>query len=210
MISEKQAVKDKEFNYQKARLESYLKTEFKKKFPRNARISIRKRQKFMEEITRKVSKKFGKESLCLVDFRKGSFVTLVSPAKTESTDKGKLIQSFSHPQVFYTTHCIDRFSQRAETQENCVVQLDDFLNDALITYGEHEGYLTCPAGIFAYEMENDRLIVKTYINFELLSAEQIRKYYGPGMITMFPKEFFAEDPGESDFILVDEYAHLTK
>jgi hypothetical protein len=202
--------KDREFEYKKVQIESYLKTAFQKKFSRNSRISIRKRQKFMDEMTRKVSKKFGKEVLCLVDFTKQGFVGLVSPARKTSTDKGKLIHSFTHPQVFYTTHCVDRFSQRTKTEENCVALLDRYMDDALLSYGECEGNLTCPPGVFAYEMESDRLIVKTFLNFELLSAEQIKKFYGPGMISTFPEEFLADEVDESDFIIGDEFTDLSK
>ncbi len=202
--------KDREFEYKKVQIESYLKAAFQKKFSRNSRISIRKRQKFLDEMTRKVSKKFGKEVLCLVDFTKHGFVGLVSPARKTSTDKGKLIHSFTHPQVFYTSHCVDRFSQRTNTEENCVAVLDTYMNDALLSYGECEGNLTCPTGVFAYEMESDRLIVKTFLNFELLSADQIKKFYGPGMISTFPEEFLSDEISESDFIIGDEFTDLEK
>ena len=203
-------VKDRVFRFKKVQIENFVKAEYRKKFRTKSRISVRKRQKFMDEVTRKVSKKFGKDVMCLVDFTKNGFVTVVSPARTESTDKGKLFQSFSHPPVYYTTHCIDRFSQRTETTENCIVTLDAYMQDALLSFGEHEGHLTCPAGVFAYEVENDRLIVKTYINFDMLSEEQIKKFYGPGMIHTFPEEFFANTAEDSDFILMDEYTHLNE
>lgn len=202
--------KDREFEFKKVQIESYLKAAFQKKFSRNSRISIRKRQKFMDEMIRKVSKKFGKDVLCLVDFTKQGFITLVSPARKVSTEKGKLTQSFTHPQVFYTSHCVDRFSQRTNTEDNCVVLLDAYMNDALLSYGEHEGNLACPAGIFAYEMENERLIVKTFINFELLSAAQIKKFYGPGMISTFPEEFLTDEAADSDFIIGDEFTDLLR
>ncbi|GJL78158.1 MAG: hypothetical protein NPINA01_11470 [Nitrospinaceae bacterium] len=202
--------KDREFEFKKVQIESYLKAAFQKKFGRNSRISIRKRQKFMDEMTRKVSKKFGKDVLCLVDFTKQGFVTLVSPARKIATDKGKLTQSFTHPQVFYTSHCIDRFSQRTNTEDNCVLLLDAYMDDALLSYGEHEGNLTCPAGVFAYEMENERLVVKTFINFELLSAAQIKKFYGPGMISTFPEEFLSDESMQSDFIMGDEFTDLAR
>ncbi len=202
--------KDREFEFKKVQIESFVKVAFQKKFGRNSRVSIRKRHKFMDEVTRKVSKKFGKDVLCLVDFTKQGFVTLVSPAKKISTEKGKLTQSFIHPQVFYTSHCIDRFSQRTNTEDNCVVFLDSYMSDALLSYGENEGHLTCPAGVFAYEMENERLIVKTFVNFELLSATQIKKFYGPSMISTFPKEFLTDEATESDFIIGDEFNDFSK
>ncbi len=164
----------------------------------------------MDEVTRKVSKKFGKEVMCLIDFTKQGFVGLVSPARKTSTEKGKLVHSFTHPQVFYTSHCVDRFSQRTNSEENCMVLLDGYMSDALLSYGECEGNLTCPQGVFAYELENDRLIVKTFLNFELLSADQIKKFYGPGMISTFPKEFLTEEIDESDFIIGDEFTDLSK
>ena len=87
--------KNRDFEFKKAQIEIFVKAEYAKKFRRSARISIRKRQKFMDEMTRKIGKKFGKDVLCLVDFSKGGFTTLVSPAHTESTDLGKLYNSFT-------------------------------------------------------------------------------------------------------------------
>jgi hypothetical protein len=79
------------------------------------------------------------------------------------------------------------------------------MEDALLTYGENLGYLTCSSGVFAYEIMEGRLIVKTYINFDLLSEEQIDKFYGSGTATVLPKEYVTEDHGQADFRLVDEY-----
>ena len=131
---------------------------------------------------------------------------MVSPAETESTDKGKLVKSFSHPQVFYTSHCVERFSERMESQENCIIKLDAFFSDALSTYGENDGFLTCPDGVFAFDLIEDRLIVKTYINFDLLSDDQIKQFYGLGMISMLPREYATKDIiSGTDFILADEH-----
>jgi len=196
---------ERHFGFKKAQIENFLKEEFKKKFKGNAKISLRKRQKFIGEVTRKVAKRFGKDVLVLIDFSKNGFCTVVSPAHTESTDKGKLIKSFSHPQVFYTTHCVDRFSERTKSEENCVIMLDAFFNEALSTYGENDGFLTCPDGVFAYELIEARLIVKTYINFDLLSDDQIKQFYGFGMISMLPKEYATEDISGADFVLADEH-----
>ena len=195
----------KEFEFRKAQIEHYVKAEYTKKFRINARISIRKRQKFMEEMTRKVSKKFGKDVLCLVDFNKGGFVTLVSPAHIESTDLGRLYNSFTHPQISYTSHCLERFSERAESDENCIIMMDAYMNDALLTYGENEGHLTCPTGVFAYELDGGRMIIKTYINFNLLSEGQINKFYGSETATLIAEKFMAEDEGQADFMLLEEY-----
>lgn len=198
---------NKDFILKKALIENFVRAEFRRKFRTKGKISARKRQKFMGEVTRKVTRKFGKDVMCLIDFNKGGFVTLISPSHTESTDKGKLFQSFSHPQVFYTSHCVERFSQRTETTDNCVVSLDIYMQDALLSYGENPGHLTCPTGVFGYDVEDDRLVVKTYINFELLSEDQIKKFYGPGMISTFPEEFISDSMGDSDFIMMDEYSH---
>ncbi len=195
---------NKEFDYKKSQIEKFLKTEFQKKFRTRARISIRKRQKFMSEMTRKIGKKFGKDVLFLVDFSKQGFVTLVSPSKTESTDKGRLFQSFAHPQVFYTSHAVDRFSERTDTTENVIIALDALMEEALLTFGENEGFLTSSLGVFAYEIETDRLVIKTYIPAEMLSEEQIRQFYGPGMIAALSRDFLAEEGEDSDFIMVDE------
>jgi hypothetical protein len=197
--------KDRHFGFKKAQIENYLRAEFKKKFKSNGKISLRKRQKFISEVTQKIAKRFGKDVLVLIDFARNGFCSVVSPAEIESTDKGKLIKSFSHPQVFYTSHCVERFSERMGSKENCVIKLDAFFNDALSTYGENDGFLTCPDGVFAFDLIEDRLIVKTYINFDLLSDDQIKQFYGLGMISMLPKEYATKDMFGTDFILADEH-----
>jgi hypothetical protein len=196
---------ERHFAFKKTQIDNFLKEEFKKKFKSNGKISLRKRQKFISEVTRKTAKRFGKDVLVLIDFSKNGFCTVVSPAHTESTDKGKLIKSFSHPQVFYTTHCLDRFSQRTKSCVNCVITLDAFFNEALSTYGENVGFLTCPDGVFAYDLIESRLIVKTYINFDLLSDDQIKQFYGYGMISTISKKYTTEDVFVADFVLADEH-----
>ena len=195
----------KYFSFTKAQIENFLKEEFKKKFKGNGKISLRKRQKFIGEVTSKIAKRFGKDVLVLIDFSKNGFCTVVSPTHTESTEKGKLVKSFSHPQVFYTSHCVDRFSERAQCHENCVITLDAFFSQALSTYGENHGFLTCSDGVFAYDLVESYLVVKTYINFDLLSDDQIKQFYGFGMISMLPKEYSTEDIFGADFVLADEH-----
>lgn len=195
---------DRHFAFKKAQVEDFVKKEFQRYFGRGGRISIRKRQRFMERITKKVGKKFGKDILCLIDFTRQGFVSLVSPSHTESTDKGKLFNSFTHPQVAYTSHCVERFSERTQTTDNCIITLDSYLDEALLTYGLHEGYLVCSQGLFAYVLEDDRLIIKTYINFELLSDDQIRKFYAHDMAAFLTPDMISEDVGASDIILMDE------
>ena len=196
---------DRHFSFKKAQIENFLKAEFKKKFKNIGKISLRKRQKFIGEVTRKIAKRFGKDVLVLIDFSRNGFCSVVSPAETESTDKGKLIKSFSHPQVFYTSHCVDRFSERMNARENCVIKLDVFFIEALSSYGENDGFLACGEGIFAYDLIEGRLIVKTYINLDLLSDDQIKQFYGSGMISMLPKEYASKDIFGADFILADEH-----
>ena len=196
---------DRHFSFKKAQIENFLKTEFKKKFKSNAKISLRKRHKFIDEVTCKIAKRFGKNVLVLIDFSKNGFCSVVSPVETESTEKGKLIKSFSHPQVFYTSHSVDRFSERTQAQENCVIKLDAFFGKALSSYGENDGFLACPDGIFAYDLIEDRLIIKTYINLDLLSDDQIKQFYGSGMISMLPREYATKDIFGADFILADEH-----
>jgi hypothetical protein len=196
---------DRHFSFKKAQIENFLKAEFKKKFKNIGKISLRKRQKFIGEVTRKIAKRFGKDVLVLIDFSRNGFCSVVSPAETESTDKGKLIKSFSHPQVFYTSHCVDRFSERMNARENCVIKLDAFFIEALSSYGENDGFLTCGEGIFSYDLIEGRLIVKTYINLDLLSDDQIKQFYGSGMISMLPKEYATKDIFGADFILADEH-----
>jgi hypothetical protein len=158
----------------------------------------------MERVTKKVGKKFGKDILCLIDFTKQGFVSLVSPPHTESTDKGKLFNSFTHPQVVYTSHCVERFSERTQTMDNCIITLDSYLDEALLTYGRHEGYLVSSQGLFAYVIEDDRLVIKTYINFELLSDDQIRKFYTHDMAAFLTPDMISEEIDASDIILMDE------
>ena len=196
---------ERHFSFKKAQIENFLKAEFKKKFKNVGKISLRKRQKFIGEVTRKIAKRFGKDVLVLIDFSRNGFCSVVSPAETESTDKGKLIKSFSHPQVFYTSHCVDRFSERMNARENCVIKLDAFFIEALSSYGENDGFLACGEGIFAYDLIEGRLIVKTYINLDLLSDDQIKQFYGSGMISMLPKEYATKDIFGADFILADEH-----
>jgi hypothetical protein len=195
---------DRHFAFKKAQVEGFVKKEFQRYFGRGGRISIRKRQRFMERVTKKVGKKFGKDILCLIDFTKQGFVSLVSPSHTESTDKGKLFNSFTHPQVTYTSHCVERFSERTQTMDNCIITLDSYLDEALLTYGLHEGYLVCSQGLFAYVIEEDRLVIKTYLNFELLSDDQIRKYYTHDMAAFLTPDMISDDIDNSDIILMDE------
>ena len=195
---------DRYFSYKKFQIENFLKSEFKNKFNSAGKISIRKRKKFIDVMTKKVSKKFGKDILFLINFSKQGLCAVVSPVHSLSTDKGKLKQSFSTSQVFYTAHCVDRFIERMKTHENCIIQLDAFLSDAILSFGENEGYLTCSDGVFAYELENDRLVIKTFINFDLLSDGQVKQFYGSSMISMLPLEYTTENVSDADFIIEDE------
>lgn len=196
---------NKQFEFRKAQIERYVKAEYEKKFRKNARISLRKRQKFMGDMSRKVSKKFGKDVLCLIDFAKGGFFSLISPSHTESTNLGRLFDSFVHTQIAYTSHCLERFSERADSNENCIIKMDSYMGEALLTYGENIGHLTCPSGVFAYEVMGGRMIIKTYINFNLLSEKQINKFYGSGTATVLLRECITDDHSQSDFKLIDEY-----
>ena len=195
---------DRYFNYKKSQIENFLKLEFKKKFSSSGKISVRKRKKFIHVMTKKVSKKFGKDVLFLINFSKQGFCAVLSPVHSVSTDKGKLKQSFSTPQVFYTAHCVNRFIERMKTHENCIIKLDAFLSEAILSFGENEGYLTCSDGVFAYELESDRLVIKTFLNFDLLSDDQIKQFYGSGMISMLPLEYTTENISGADFIIEDE------
>ena len=53
--------KDRYFNYKKSQIEGFVKAEFQKKFRSKAKISIRKRKKFIGEMTKKVARRFGKD-----------------------------------------------------------------------------------------------------------------------------------------------------
>ena len=86
--------------------------------------------------------------------------------------------------------------------------MDSYMDEALLTYGENMGHLTCPSGVFAYDVKGGRMIIKTYINFNLLSEKQINKFYGSGTATVLPREYIADDHSQSDFKLIDEYEEL--
>ncbi len=193
------------YKFRKSQMEQYIKREFARAFPRPGRISLRKRHRFMDRILRKVGQRFGKDVLCLVDFHRGDFQLLVSPAQVESTDKGRLFRSFIFPQVFYTSHCLDRFSERTGQQENCVLALDHYLEEALLTFGLHENHLVCRAGVFAFILEKERLVIKTFISADMLSDRQIREFYGWDVVANLSPEQITETPEESDFILQDEW-----
>tara|TARA_B100000686_G_C16632233_1_gene885335 strand:+ start:499 stop:1125 length:627 start_codon:yes stop_codon:yes gene_type:complete len=197
-------VKDRYFKYKKSQIEGFVKIEFQKKFRSKAKISIRKRQKFIYEMTKKVTKRFGKDILFLIDFSKQGFCAVISPVQSESTDRGRLVCSFSLPQVFYTTHCVNRFSERMKIAENCIIQLDAFLNEAILSFGENEDFLTCSDGVFAYELENERLIIKTFLNVDLLSDDQIKQFYGSKMISMLPVNYTTDHISGADFIIEGE------
>ena len=198
---------DRYFNYKKSQIETFLRLEFKKKFRSAGKISVRKRKKFIDVMTKKVSKQFGKDILFLINFSKQGFCAVVSPVHSVSTDKGKLKQSLSIPQVFYTSHCLDRFVERMKNHENCIIKLDALLSEAILSFGENEGYLTCSDGVFAYELESDRLVIKTFLNFDLLSDDQIKQFYGSSMISMLPLEYTTENISGADFIIEDEKMH---
>jgi hypothetical protein len=196
------------FSFNKVQIVKYLKAEFKKKFKSKAKISLRKRQKFISDVTQKIAKRFGKNVLVLIDFSRNGFSFVVSPTRTESTEKGTLVKSFSHFQVVYTSHCVERFSVRMKSQDNCIIKLDAFFNEALSSYGENNGFLTCRDGVFAFDLIDERLIIKTFINFDLLSDDQIKQFYGPTMISMLPKEYTTKDILGTDFILTDEHEEI--
>jgi hypothetical protein len=196
---------DTGFALKKAQVENYLRDALRKNFPKSGkRVSLRQRRRFIERITQEVGVRFGKDVLCLIDFDKGEWVTVVSPAHSYPTDKGRIHQSFAHPQVFYTSHCLERFSQRTGNDTNRIYVLDAFLSDALLSYGMDKKHLIGPAGIFAYEMDDDKLIVKTFVSYELLSDEQIRQFYRPEVTSLFAEGMVSDDPMDSDFILSDE------
>ena len=67
--------------------------------------------------------------------------------------------------------------------------------------------MTCSDGVFAYELESDRLVIKTFLNFDLLSDDQIKKFYGSSMISMLPLEYTTENISGADFIIEDEKMH---
>ena len=117
---------------------------------------------------------------------------------------GRLFDSFAHTQIAYTSHCLERFSERADSNENCIIKMDSYMKEALLTYGENVGHLACPSGVFAYEFMDERMIIKTYINFNLLSDEQINKFHGSGTATVLPSECITDDHSQSDFKLIDE------
>ena len=198
-------LQEQEFQFKKARVERFIEESFDKEFGGRARISLRRRQKFISQMMKLVGERFGNDVLCLLSFNKQGLVTMVLPAETESTDKGKLFRSFIHDKVFYTSHCLSRLCERMEEGENCVLMLDSFMSEALVSQGEHKGYLICSEGIFAIDEEKDRLIIKTFISYDLLDQSQIKKFYSLNGISHLPNHMISKDSAESDIILSDEY-----
>ena len=197
-------LKNQEFKFKKAQIEIFIQKNFDKKFGSQGKISVRQRQKFITKMTKEVGEQFGNDVLCLLDFSKQGLVTMVLPAETESTDKGKLFRSFAQENLFYTSHCVSRFSKRMEEDQNCVFMLDSFMSEALVSQGEHRGYLVCSEGVFAVEEEDDRLIVKTFIDYSMLDSNQIKRFYNLGGISHLPSHMISEDSTGSDIILSDE------
>ena len=197
-------LKEQEFGFKKARIEHYIQETFEKEFGGQAKVSVRQRQKFIDRITGQVGKRFGNDVLCLLSFNKQGLVTVILPAETESTEKGRLFRSFTHKKVLYTSHCVSRFSERMEENQNCILMLDSLMSEALVSQGEHKGHLVCSEGIFAVIEEDDRLIIKTFIGYDLLDRNQIEKFYSLGGLSHLPDHMISKDSVDSDIILSDE------
>ncbi len=195
---------EQEFQFKKARIERFLDAEFEKCFPSDAKISLRQRQKFIERCQNKIKTQFGTDIFYDLKFTKQGFVYFILPPKIESTEKGRVFQSFSHPHVFYTTHCLERFNQRMEVEENGIILLDSLLNEAMITHGDHDGYLVCSEGVFAFEEEKDRWIIKTFIGYDLLNNDQRKKFFNLDGISFLPGEMISPKGLNSDFAISDE------
>ena len=196
---------EQEFKFKKAQIERFLGAEFEKWFPSQAKISLRQRQKFIEHCKSKIKEQHGTDLLCSLKFTKQGFVYLVLPPKVESTEKGRVFQSFSFPHVFYTTHCLERFNQRMEVEENGIMFLDSLLSEAMVTHGDHDGYLVCSEGVFAIEEEKDRWIIKTFIGYDLLDDDQKKKFFSLNGISYLPGDMIANHGFDSDFAVSDEF-----
>ena len=195
---------EQEFEFKKTQVEKFLDAEFDKWFPNEAKISIRQRQKFIEHCKNSVKNQFGSDILCILKFTKQGFVHFVLPPKIKSTEKGRVFQSFSFPHIFYTTHCIDRFNKRMEIEENGIIVLDSLLNEAMVTYGDHPGYLVCSEGIFAFEEEKERWIIKTFIGYDLLKDDQKKRFFSLDGVSFLPEDMISKQGFNSDFIISDE------
>ena len=99
---------------------------------------------------------------------------------------------------------MDKQFSNEKIDKNCIIQIDALVNQAILSFGENEGFLTCSDGIFAYELESERLVIKTFLNFDLLSDDQIKKFYGSRMISMLPLEYTADRVSDADFVIEDE------
>jgi hypothetical protein len=196
---------EQEFQFKKAQIEIFLDTEFEKWFPSDAKISLRQRQKFIQHCRSVVKQRFGGDTLCVLKFTKQGFVSTVLPPKVESTKKGRVFQSFSHSHVYYTTHCLERFNLRMEVDENRIVFLDSLLNEAILTHGDYDGYLVCSEGVFAFEEEKERWIIKTFIGYDLLSDDQRKRFFSLGGISFLPGEMISNGGYQSDFAISDEF-----
>ena len=74
----------------------------------------------------------------------------------------------------------------------------------MVTYGQHKGHLVCSEGVFAFEEEKDRLIIKTFIDYDLLSESQIQKFYSLGGLSHLPSSMISEDGFGGDIVISDE------
>ena len=91
-----------------------------------------------------------------------------------------------------------------EEDQNCVLILDSLMSEALISQGEHKNHLVCSEGIFAVIEEDECLIAKTFIGYDLLDQSQIKKFYSLDGISHLPNHMICVDSAESDIILSDE------
>jgi len=46
--------------------------------------------------------------------------------------------------------------------------------------------------------------VKTFLNFEMLTENQILDFYGPGTMAVISEEYLCDDFNESDFIVMED------
>ncbi len=65
--------------------------------------------------------------------------------------------------------------------------------------------MVCSEGVFAFEEEKERWIIKTFIGYDLLSDDQRKRFFSLGGISFLPGEMISNGGYQSDFAISDEF-----
>ena len=111
---------DRYFSYKKSQIENFLKSEFKKKFRSSAKISIRKRQKFIAEIDKNLIA--GGE----VPVRKGSYTRINFSAAHQMADYWVKLLKENSEEIFENEYMRDDFNENLPLVEKLLAALAQF------------------------------------------------------------------------------------